>query len=184
MILLLVSIGLTVCMIIITRLLINSLSSEQFRSVMRWLIPAYLLLNLYFTLLMRTPSDDYPIILVPLHSYFAVLGWDIQKFSEAAQLFQGTWSEPVAWTLEPLVGVAQNLVLFMPFGFLLCGAAKRSRTAGILLLGLLLSLLIEMAQLLLRLGWFEVDDVLHNALGTLLGVQMYRRMVARAPLPE
>lgn len=106
MILLLVGFGLNVCMVYITRLLINSLMPERFRSIMRLLIPAYLLLNLYFTVLMRMPSDDYPIILMPLHSYFAVLGWDVQKLSALRQILQGTWSEPVAFTLEPLVGVA------------------------------------------------------------------------------
>ena len=176
MILLLVGFGLNVCMVYITRLLINSRMPERFRSIMRLLIPAYLLLNLYFTVLMRMPSDDYPIILMPLHSYFAVLGWDVQKLSALRQILQGTWSEPVAFTLEPLVSVAQNLVLFMPFGFLLCGATKRTHTVRILLVGFLLSLLIEICQLLLRFGWFETDDILHNTLGTLLGIRLYRRM--------
>ena len=151
---------------------------------MRLLIPAYLLLNLYFTILMRVPSDDYPIILMPLHSYFAVLGWDVQKLSALRQILQGTWSEPVAFTLEPLVGVAQNLVLFIPFGFLLCEATKRPHTVRILLVGFLLSLLIELCQLLLRLGWFEVDDILHNTLGTYLGIRLYRWMVRRAAYPD
>lgn len=179
MILLLVGLGLNVCMVYITRLLINSLMPERFRSVMQLLIPAYLLLNLYFTILVRVPSDDYSVILMPLHSYFAVLGWDVQKLSDVIQLFQETWSEPVIFTLESLVGVAQNLVLFIPFGFLLCGATKRPRTVRILLVGFLLSLLIEICQLLLRLGWFETDDILHNTLGTLLGIRLYRWIVRR-----
>ena len=74
MTLLLVGAGLTILMVFITRQLMISLPPERFRSVMRLLLPAYLLLNLYFTLLMREPSEDYPIILTPLHSYFAILG--------------------------------------------------------------------------------------------------------------
>lgn len=184
MILLLVGIGLTICMFFITRLLINCMSPERFRNVMRLLIPAYLLLNLYFTLLMRQTNDDYPIILTPLHSYFSVLGWDIQGLSAFSQMLQGVWSKPAAWTLHPLISIVQNYVLFIPFGFLLCGAAKRPRTPPILLLGLLLSLFIEVTQLLLRLGWFEVDDILHNTLGTLLGIRLYRRMAGHASLLE
>lgn len=184
MILLLVGFGLTICMVYITRLLINSLAPERFRSIMRLLIPAYLLLNLYFTILVRVPSDDYPIILMPLHSYFAILGWDVQKFSALRQILRGAWSEPAAFSFEPLIGVMQNLVLFIPFGFLLCGATKRPRMVRILLMGFLLSLLIELCQLRFRLGWFETDDVLHNTLGTLLGIRLYRRMERRAPLSE
>ena len=89
MTLLLVGAGLTILMVFITRQLTNSLSPERFRSVMRLLLPAYLLLNLYFTLLMREPSEDYPIILTPLHSYFAILGWDIQELSALRRILQG-----------------------------------------------------------------------------------------------
>ena len=183
MTLLLVGAGLTILMVFITRQLMISLSPERFRSVMRLLLPAYLLLNLYFTLLMREPSEDYPIILTPLHSYFAILGWDIQELSALRQILQGAWNEPAALTLEPLIGIVQNLILFMPFGFLLCGATKRPHTVRILLAGFLLSLFIELCQLLFRLGWFEVDDILHNTLGTYLGICLYRWMVNRAPLP-
>ena len=95
MILLLVGIVLTILMVFITRQLTNSLPPERFRSVMQLLLPAYLLLNLYFTLLMREPGEDYPIILTPLRSYFAVLGWDIQSFSAVGQLLQGAWEEPL-----------------------------------------------------------------------------------------
>ena len=179
MILLLVGIALAILMVFITRQLTNSLPPERFRSVMRLLLPAYLLLNLYFTLLMREPSEDYPIILTPLRSYFAVLGWDIQSFSAVGQLLQGAWEEPIAFAFETLIGIMQNLILFIPFGFLLCGATDQPRTSRILLLGFLLSLSIELCQLLFRLGWFEVDDILHKVLGTYLGIRLYRRTVKR-----
>ena len=179
MTLLLVGIGLTILMVFITRQLTNSLPPERFRSVMQLLLPAYLLLNLYFTLLMREPSEDRLVTLVPLRSYFAVLGWDIQSFSAVGQLLQGTWEELIAFTIEPLIGIVQNLILFMPFGFLLYAVTDQPRTARILLFGFLLSLAIEMCQLLFHLGWFEVDDILHNLLGTYLGIRLYRRAVKR-----
>ena len=179
MTLLLVGVGLTILMVFITRQLTNSLSPERFRSFIRLLLPAYLLLNLYFTLLMREPGEDYPIILTPLRSYFAVLGWDIQSFHVVGQLLQGSWEEPIAFAFESLIGIMQNLILFIPFGFLLCGATDQPRTSRILLLGFLLSLSIELCQLFFRLGWFEVDDILHNVLGTYLGICLYRRAVKR-----
>lgn len=179
MILLLVGIGLTILMVFITRHLTSSLLPERFRSVLRLLLPAYLLLNLYFTLLMREPGEDYPIILTPLHSYFSILGWDIQELSALRQILQGAWNEPAALTLEPLIGIVQNLILFMPFGFLLYAITDQPRTARILLFGFLLSLSIELCQLFFRLGWFEVDDILHNVLGTYLGIRLYRRTVKR-----
>ena len=179
MILLLVGIALAILMVFITRQLTISLSPERFRSVIRLLLPAYLLLNLYFTLLMREPSEDRLVTLVPLRSYFAVLGWDIQSFSAVGQLLQGAWEEPIAFAFEPLIGIVQNLILFMPFGFLLYAVTDQPRMVRILLLSFLLSLSIELCQLLFRLGWFEVDDILHNVLGTYLGIRLYRRTVKR-----
>lgn len=176
MILLLVGISLTVLMVFTVRQMMKSLPPDCFRNVMRLLMPAYLLLNLYFTLLMREPCEDRLVTFVPLRSYFAVLGWNIQSFSAVGQLLQGSWEEPIAFTIEPLIGIVQNLILFMPFGFLLYAITNRSRTARILLLGFLLSLSIEMCQMLFHLGWFEVDDILHNALGVYLGIRMYRRV--------
>ena len=160
MTLLLVGAGLTILMVFITRQLTNSLPPERFRSVIRLLLPAYLLLNLYFTLLMREPSEDRLVTLVPLRSYFAVFGWDIQTFPVVGQLLQGSWEEPIAFAFASLIGIVQNLILFIPFGFLL-------------------SLSIELCQLFFRLGWFEVDDILHNVLGTYLGICLYRRAVRR-----
>ena len=180
MILLLVGISLTILMVFITRQLTNSLPPERFRSVMQLLLPAYLLLNLYFTLLMREQSEDRLITLVPLRSYFAVLGWDIQSFSDVSQLLQGAWEEPIAFTIEPLIGIVQNIILFMPFGLLVYAVTDKPRTARILLFGFLLSLAIELCQLFFRLGWFEVDDILHNVLGTYLGICLYRRTVKRS----
>lgn len=179
MTLLLVGAGLTILMVFITRQLTNSLSPERFRSVIRLLLPAYLLLNLYFTFLMREPGEDRLVTLVPLRSYFAVFGWDIQTFLVVGQLLQGVWEEPIAFAFAPLIGILQNIILFIPFGFLLCGATDQPRTSRILLLGFLLSLSIELCQLFFRLGWFEVDDILHNVLGTYLGICLYRRAVKR-----
>ena len=180
MILLLEGVGLTILMVFITRQLTNSLPPERFRSVMQLLLPAYLLLNLYFTLLLREPSENRLVTLVPLRSYFAVFGWDIQTFSAVGQLLQGAWEEPIAFALEPLIGIVQNLILFMPFGFLLYAVTDRPRTSRILLLGFALSLAIELCQMLFHLGWFEVDDILHNVLGTYLGICLYRCAVKRS----
>jgi len=56
-----------------------------------------------------------------------------------------------------------NLLLFIPIG-LLCGSWKSvGFTAGF-------SLLIELSQLVSWRGLFEFDDIIHNTLGTVIGV--------------
>ena len=173
MILLFAGLALTVLMVYITRQLHFYLSPERFRQIMGLLVPAYLLINWGFTLFTRTPGE-YPVVLVPLRVYIQTLGWDIRSFAELKQLLCGAWEASAAPSLAPLIGAAQNIVLFLPFGFLLSAAYKRTSTGKILLLGFLLSLFIEACQLVFRLGWFEMDDLLHNVLGTYVGIRLYR----------
>ena len=56
-----------------------------------------------------------------------------------------------------------NVILFIPVGLL----APRWKTVG---LAAGYSMLIELAQLVSFRGLFEFDDVIHNALGTAIGV--------------
>ncbi len=176
MILLFVGLALTALMAYIIRQLHFCLSPERFRQIVVPLIPMYLLINWVFTLFIRT-QGEYPIVLVPLHAYFKTFGWDIRSFAELGQLLGGAWEASAAPSLVPLIGVAQNIVLFLPFGFLLSAAYKHTSTGKILLLGFMLSLFIETCQLVFRLGWFEMDDLLHNVLGTYAGIRLYRRVL-------
>jgi glycopeptide antibiotics resistance protein len=175
MILISVGIAFVVIMFYFTRLLLRILSPVRFRQIMRLLIPAYLLINWIFTLFIRSPGE-YPVLFVVLRSFLAVLGWDVKSFTDLGRLLSGSWEEPVESSFVPMLGLGQNIILFIPFGFLLCAANRHPRTGRILLLGFLLSLLNEAGQLFFRLGWFEVDDILYNVLGTYVGVLLYRRI--------
>ena len=64
--------------------------------------------------------------------------------------------------------VYMNVFLFVPFGFLLAFAARRSFRQA-LLIGLIFSVCIEAIQYLFGMGFCETDDVFHNTLGTALG---------------
>ncbi len=66
-----------------------------------------------------------------------------------------------------------NIILFVPVGLL----APRWKTVG---LAAGYSMLIELAQLVSFRGLFEFDEVMHNALGTAIGVLLVlgmKRMV-------
>ncbi len=64
-----------------------------------------------------------------------------------------------------------NIILFVPFGFLLGIRKIKIRTAA--LFSFLLSFIIESTQLIFHLGLFEWDDMIHNTLGGLLGVVIW-----------
>ncbi len=69
-----------------------------------------------------------------------------------------------------IVNILGNILAFAPFGFLLPLLNKRYRGfLKIIFLSLLFSLTIETIQLYLKVGIFDVDDLLLNTVGGLLG---------------
>lgn len=77
--------------------------------------------------------------------------------------------------------VGLNVVLFVPVGFVWTWAAVRAGRpwTTALLAGIGLSLLVELVQLVAPLGRaVDVDDVLLNSLGTLLGALGFRALSA------
>ena len=62
-----------------------------------------------------------------------------------------------------LAQVLLNMLLLSPIGLLMPVFVKRKRL--VVLFGFCFSLLIEVLQLVLRRGYFETDDLIHNTLG-------------------
>lgn len=70
--------------------------------------------------------------------------------------------------------VVENVLLFIPYGFL--GAWTSGRLRRILLCGVfgfLTSVGIESLQLVTRRGFFQIDDILTNTLGTVIGCGIF-----------
>ena len=72
--------------------------------------------------------------------------------------------------LRYLEGAGLNILLFVPFGYLLPQLWKRAdRWWKVVLCGFVLSLGIELIQMVTHLGMFDLDDLMNNTLGALLG---------------
>jgi glycopeptide antibiotics resistance protein len=67
-----------------------------------------------------------------------------------------------------------NLVLFIPIGilFMLFLTCKRKCVITVII-GFLLTTVIELIQLIFHRGYFEFDDIFHNTLGTVIGIGIY-----------
>lgn len=77
-------------------------------------------------------------------------------------------------TASFLLNVFGNVFAFSPFGFLLPVLSVRVRRWWkMLLLSFFVTMCIECAQLVTRLGVFDVDDLLMNTLGGLAGYVFY-----------
>jgi glycopeptide antibiotics resistance protein len=71
-----------------------------------------------------------------------------------------------------------NIIWFIPFGFLLPLICKRKFTlTQILLLGFALSLSIEILQYVFGTGVSEIDDLILNTLGTVVGYGLQKKII-------
>ena len=71
--------------------------------------------------------------------------------------------------------VIENVLLFIPYGFLYRWNFRQTGTVWrCLLLGAVTSLGIELMQLVTARGYFQIDDILTNTLGALIGGILFR----------
>jgi glycopeptide antibiotics resistance protein len=73
------------------------------------------------------------------------------------------------WGMIVIANLLGNIILFMPLGFLLPLVYRPVSWKGVLGISVAFSLCIEILQLVLRAGASDVDDIILNALGGVLG---------------
>lgn len=126
----------------------------------RILFVLYMVLALYFmffseTLDRKMISDDY--------RYNLLIGSEIRRFWNMRYTY--------GWHVT-LINLVGNVICFIPFGFLLPTLSyKRGYKNGVTvtLLATVFSILIETAQLIAKVGAFDVDDIALNTLGGIIG---------------
>ncbi len=72
-----------------------------------------------------------------------------------------------------VINVFGNVIVFMPFGYIVSMLRGKSGIVIATLTGLAMSLFVEVIQLCLRIGSFDVDDLLLNTIGAFLGAVIY-----------
>ena len=78
---------------------------------------------------------------------------------------------------ELLVENIMNVVVFIPVGLLLGSAFKQMTWWKALLIGCSISITIEALQFWFMRGFLEVDDVMHNTVGCIMGYIIYSILV-------
>lgn len=69
-----------------------------------------------------------------------------------------------------VVNILGNIIAFSPFGFLLALLNKRYRNLFVItLLCMTFSLSVELVQMMLKVGIFDVDDIFMNTVGGVIG---------------
>lgn len=141
-----------IALIVLVSSLLFSIGMKGFRRGMRYstgvLLIEYICLiycsTVFFRNVRRSVQYDY----MPFWSYQAY--------------FDGR--EPNA-----LIENMMNILVFVPIGLLLGLLAKSKTFVRVTILGACISIGIEFLQLIFKKGFSELDDVMHNTLGCVLG---------------
>ena len=137
----------------------NTTRNQKFGWV---LFLAYLAMLVYFMFFAESFGRD------PAQREYA---YNLELFKEIKRFYQ--YRHQLGMTAF-LLNVVGNVVAFMPCGFFLPIVSRRSKkwynTIG---LGFSLSLCIETVQLVFKVGSFDVDDLLLNTVGGVLGYLCY-----------
>lgn len=105
------------------------------------------------TLSRRRIGETYRIDLKPFDSYYVA-------FTEG--------------NMEILLQILMNIAMYIPLGFLLpCCFRLFEKYRYVILVAFCGSLAIELIQLIFKLGLFEVDDVINNTLGAVIGIGLF-----------
>lgn len=76
--------------------------------------------------------------------------------------------------MDPIRILVGNIILFIPFGFLFAAVFPKLRyRALVMLFGLMTSCCIEVCQFLFTYRVANIDDVLLNTLGTVIGCHLF-----------
>ena len=122
-----------------------------------WLTVVWVLSVVFLAFVMRAPYVAPRVVMDPFHALKLALKNESVGFLEGAVL---------------------NILLFVPFGYLLPLLWHRvDRWWKLLLCGLFVSLLIELLQLVTLRGMFDLDDLMNNTVGALLGWLCYYKIV-------
>ena len=130
----------------------------------------YLLAIIYLTFLVREPMPIYRFSLKPLAAAR-------RGFKFGGGIIPGLLSGSVKITSwSSLEGIVLNILLFIPFGFLVPTIWRRRWTWWkIMLIGLVASFCIEAVQLITRLGFADIDDLMNNTIGAGIGYLLYEK---------
>lgn len=138
------------------------MNKERFRSVVKWgLFILYIAVMTYFMFFAerfdRVPSDEYRYNLVPFR--------EINRFiSNRDILGMG----PV------MLNILGNIEVFIPFGMALVSISRgRMGFWTVTVYSAALSIAIELLQLVMRVGSCDVDDIMLNTLGGIIGYLIY-----------
>lgn len=137
--------------------IIKSLLFTTYLAFLFWRMFFYAYNNLF-----RIQSKAYEYNIIPLKTIYSLLtGYSKYGFT--------------VWGYN-LFG---NIAVFVPVGFLLVALQrKKKKTMLAVTVSFFIILFAELMQLLMKVGVFDVDDIILNLIGTLIGCFLYKAILS------
>ena len=154
-------------------------SSRNSCIFLRIVFGIYVLGNLYHTLLSRVPGQEQYIELQPFRLY----GRLFERGNDVETTMTGLVA-PFIDSNVPIIGIILNILLYYPLGYLLPILFSKLKSWHVILIGGLCSIATEVTQYIFEMGWCETDDVIHNTLGTAIGVWVWLWQSKRLNVPR
>lgn len=139
------------CVFLLVFQIIQKRNYNNFKKKFKVLLSINCSFILVMTLFGRT-KDDYGFIVKPFESYFAAFGEN---------------------NVELQLQIIMNVVMYIPFTFFLLCCFEKIKKGHALLISFICSASIELIQRYFQIGLFEVDDVINNVLGAVIGILLY-----------
>lgn len=134
---------------------------KAFHSVGKILFVCYMLFLVYFLMF----SDWYG-----RTGQLADYHYNLELFCEIKRFW--IYRDQIGW-FSVFMNLVGNVLIFVPFGFFMAMGSHRPNLIRTVFYAFLWSLCVEFVQLVTKLGSFDVDDLLLNTLGGLLGFLIY-----------
>lgn len=159
----------------------DTLKKLTWQSVLIWLIIAIVVWLISYVFYRRGKLSFRSLVVFPILAFylsFVITITLVERIPTENARYHlevfGTY-KAIANGVQTLISeVFWNIVLFIPIGimFMLLLSCKHNWLIAIVM-GLLLSVSIEVIQLITHRGVFVFDDMIHNTLGTVTGVVMF-----------
>jgi glycopeptide antibiotics resistance protein len=122
-----------------------------------------IIIILYLALLIKLIVFKYPPGMT-----FSITNANLMPFRTILDYLSGEPTWRVA--MRNLLG---NIILFIPFGFLLAFGHQIIKWKKVLLIGLFVGVSLELLQVICKSGIFDIDDIILNFLGVVLGYLLF-----------
>lgn len=148
----------TFCSFVTVRIL-RKLKKENIisnrKSIILSLFMGYIFIVLFTVVFCRIYSDNYKI--------------NMELFSNYVVAFR---EKDLYFARQDIL----NIVLFIPFGYFMFILYDKLSLMKILIVSIGFSFLLEFGQLILKSGWFELNDIFNNTIGGILGYYFGRAL--------